>query len=76
MTLFLIILTPFILAFVIVKGLQLWNKIELQAVRWRGENRSRRNNPRLFWALIAWNSALLIAVCWIYFDILSKEWLK
>jgi hypothetical protein len=65
MTLFLIILTPFILAFVIVKGLQLWTTIELPTVRWRGENRSR-----------VWNSALLIPVCWIYFDMLSKEWLK
>ena len=65
MTLFLIILTPFILAFVIVKGLQLWNMLSCTTVRWRGENRSR-----------VWKSALLIPVCWIYFDMLSKEWLK
>ena len=70
MKLFLILIAPFVALIVLVQVMRCLNSWRSESVQWRGAIRTRQDNPRLFWALIAWNVALTVAIALYY----AKMW--
>ena len=70
--LFVVLIAPFWAGVVFLQSRQLLNSVRYQRVNWRGESRSRDDNPRVYWLLLLWNIALLVAVIYIYLNMVAK----